>query len=424
MTKRFALLCVGLALVMSADRARGRDVKAEEPFITSGPVLGGDRVFWGEATFETMSLLFRAPGAGPRVVYRNRSTPARQDMSAREIAASNSVLAFRLGWLDCSVPKKQPPKSHRHDRFTVRKVSLGHELETTEIGVCGAGGSDSWAGRPRGPFKPLAKHGQCADSGVNSFDVDGHALALEETRCRRGAARGHVVVRRLPRGPEIELENMRAKADCCGPVAIAGNFVAWRAGHAIVVHDLVAGRTAYRAALPSGSHRRVEFDLEADGTLVVAIDNRRGIRNEDEVPVAKLFRFSPGDPAPHARSLRTRAVLDWYGRRLRLVGGRLLYDHPLTAKTSELVLSNLVGRRRRLAFFQPGERLYGDLDLTSERVVWASRKDTEIRRVCGFRECRTVADGVVRIWSARVDRREAQPRLIAERPYFGFRPLE
>jgi hypothetical protein len=418
-TKRLALLCAGLALVMSADRARGRNVEAEQPLVTSGPVLGGERVFWAEeANLDTMALLYRSPGAAPRVVYRSRSTPRRQWLSADDIAASASVLAFRLGWLDCSVPKKQLPKGRRHDRFTVRKVSLGHELETEEIGVCGGGGSETWTGGPRGPFKRLAAGPYC----TGSFDVDGGAIAWAETRCRRGA-RVRVAVRRLGSDRVTELENRRASPICCGPVAIAGHFVAWRDGRAIVVYDLTAGGTAYRAALPNGSHRRTEFDLGADGTLVVAIDNRRGITDESEIPVGKLFRYSPGEPAPHARSLRTRAVLDWYGRRLRFAGGRLLYDHPLTAKTSELVLSDLAGRRRRLAVFRPGERLYGDLDLTADRVAWASRKDTKIRRVCGVRECRTVADGVVRIWSGRADRRDAAPKLIAERPYSGFRPL-
>jgi hypothetical protein len=421
--KRFALLCVGLALVASAGRARGRDVAAEQPFLTSGPVLGGNRVFWAEATTREMTLLFRSPGAGPRVVYRKRSTPARQDVSAEEISASGSVLAFRLGWLDCSVPKKQLPKNRRHDRFTVRKESLGHELETTEIGVCGAGGSEVLAGRPRGPFRSLAKGPRCTDGGVISFDADRAAVALAETLCRRGAPRVHVVVRHFPRGPESELENMPVKADCCGPVAIAGRFVAWRAGHAIVVHDLAAGRTAYRAALPKGSHRGLEFDLGADGTLVVAIDNRRGIRNEDEVLLGKLFRFSPGEPAPHARPLGARALLDRYARRLRFAGGRLLYNHPLTAKTSELVLSDLGGRRRRLASFRPGERLYGDLDMTSQKVAWASRKDTEVRRICGLTACRTVADGVITIWTARIGRRVGQPRPIAKQPYSGLRPV-
>jgi hypothetical protein len=156
--KRFAFLCVGLALVASADRARARNAEAEQPLLTSGPVLGGDRVFWGEATTDEMSLVFRSPGAGPRVVYPKRST------------------------------------------------------------LVGSG-------------------------------------------CRQ--------TRSLPRAP------------------------------------------------PS----------------------------------------------------RSRAILDRYSRRLRLSGGRLLYEHPLTTKTSELVLSDFRGRRRRLAFFQPGDRLYGDLDMTAEKVA-------------------------------------------------------
>jgi hypothetical protein len=348
-------------------------------------------VFWAEATVETIFVLMRAPGSGAQVVHRQRSTPRRQDWGVVRIAASPSLMAFGRAWNSCG----------------------GN--------VCGYGGDDLWAGPPRGPFSRYAKAPYLPCGSGLRFDVDGNAVVFSESFCRRGKERSHVVLRRFPQGPAIELQNASAKSYCCGGVAIAGNFVAWSAGRAIVVYDLATRRTAYRAALPTGSQRGVDFDLRTDGTLVVAIDNRRGI-DYDELQVARLFLFSPGEWAPRPRRLRGRAVLNRFGRRMRLVDGRLLYDRRLTAKSSELVLGDLAGRRRRLAFFGPGERVTGDLDLTSTRAAWASRKDTVLRRECKD-VCRTVADGVVRIWVARIDRRGSKPRLIVERPYSGLSPV-
>jgi hypothetical protein len=382
-------------MIVATGVGRGSAQSADEgtPLPTAGPALGGDRVFWGEETLESIFVLMRAPGSGPQVVYRHRSTPSKQDWATIGIAASPSLVAFSRAWNSCGG------------------------------GVCGYGGDDLWAGRPRGPFSRYANAPYLPCGSGLSFDVEGSAIVFSEGFCRRGAERSHVVLRRFPNGPAIEVENAPAKAYCCGGVSIAGNFVAWRAGRAIVVYDLAARRTAFRAALPNGSQRGVDFDLGVDGTLVVAIDNRRGITNYDEPLLGGLFQFSPGQPAPRPRRLRGRANIDRSGRRLRLAGGKLLYNRRLTATSSELVLSGFAGGRRRLAHFGPGEGLTGDLDMTSERAAWASRKDTELRRRCMGRVCRTVADGVIRIWVTRIDRPGSKPRLIAERPYSGLPPV-
>jgi hypothetical protein len=386
------VLVVLIAVAAAANQTSAQPLDEGTALPSAGPALGGNRVFWAEETVETIFVLMRAPGSGAEVVHRQHSTPGRQDWGVVRIAASPSLVAFGRAWNSCGG------------------------------GICGYGGDDLWAGRPRGPFTRYAHAPYLPCGSGLSFDVDRSTIVFSESFCRRGKQRSHVVLRRFPHGPAIELENAPAKSYCCGDVAIAGNFVAWSAGRAIVVYDLAARRTAYRAALPNGSQRGVDFDLGTDGTLVVAIDNRRGIIDEDKLWVGSLFQFSLGEPAPRPRKLRGRAVLHRLGRRLRLVDGRLLYDRHLDAKRSELVLRDFAGGRRRLALFGPGERVTGDLDLTSTRAAWATRKDTELRREC-TKICRTVADGVIRIWVARIDRRGSKPRLIAERPYSGLHPI-
>jgi hypothetical protein len=365
---------------------------AEETGLPSaGPALGGSRVFWAEETAETIVVLTKPAGSGSRIVYRHRATPRKQDWGTVGIAASPSLLAFARAWNSCG----------------------GN--------VCGYGGDDLWAGRHQGPFDRYANSPYLRCGHGLSFDVDDREIVFSESFCRRGTKRYHVVLRRFPDGPESELADLPARF-CCGAVAITGDFVAWRAGRAIVVYDLASRRTAYRAALPDGSQRGVDFDLGGDGTLVVAIDNRRGIIDYDEIRIGKLFWFGASEPS-RPRRLPGRAILDQHGRRLRLIGDRLLYDRRLTARSSELVLTGLDGRHRRLAHFGPGERLIGDLDLTPTRAAWASRKDTKLRRECG-EVCRTVADGVIRIWVTRIDGRGQMPNVVAQRRYTGLRPLE
>ena len=383
-----------LALAAGAGGLDAQPAAVDRPILSAGPVLVGDRVVWGETTFDAMFLLLRSPGTGPVVIYRQRSSRRKQSWGVDDIAASPSFLAFSRSWEDCGG------------------------------GVCGYGGSDLWAGGPRGPFSRYASAPYLPCGSGVSFDVDSSAIVFSEHVCRRGAERARVVLRWLPRGPEVELANLPAKAYCCGDVRIAGRFVAWAAGKAIVVYDVVARRTAYRAGLPKGSQRALDFDLTDDGRLVVAIDNRRGIVDEDQVPIGKLFRFAPGAPAPRARSIGGQARLDWYGRRLRIGGGRLLYDRALTAKTSELVFVDRAGRRRRLAFFHPGERLVGDLDLTPERIAWASRRDTQVRQTCNIERCTYVADGVITVWTARLGGPGIRRTQIARRPYSGLSPLD
>src|SRR6266550_1629601 len=202
-----ALLAL-VALAAGVGPTTAQPAGADRPVLSTGPALGGDRVFWGETTPEAMSVLLQAPGAGTQVVYRQRSTSRTQDWGADQIAASPSILAFARSWSDCGG------------------------------GACGYGGTDVWEGRPRGPFRrfAFAPYLGCASGGV-SFDVDGPMIAYSEGFCRRGAQRTRVVLRNLRHGPSVELENAPAKTYCCDAVTMAGHFVAWRAGRAVVVYD-------------------------------------------------------------------------------------------------------------------------------------------------------------------------------------------
>jgi hypothetical protein len=407
MPKRFALVLTVVALAGSADRTSGSEIGAEQALPALGPTLGGGQVLWAEDAGETMLVRLRSPGSRPRLVYRQHPTPRRQLQLwyPGEIAASRSVVAFRLSWSECE-PWREEGRDGVHSWWTVRK-GLPHQLRTQIEGAC-AEPDVALVGRARGPFRALSRKPRREASRVVSLDVDGETIAFVETFHRQSAARVRVVVRRFGRGDETVLQNVRAEADCCGKTRIAGRFVAWREGDAIIVHDLALGRTAYRVRLRNGSGSRgIDFDLQRDGKLVVA-----------EAARSKLVWFGPDRPA--ARELSTRALF----RGVRLDGGVVLFEHALGPRTSELVVSDLAGRRRRIAFFRQGERRWGDLDLAGDTVTWASRRDTRIYRECpsGGRPCRYVADGVLTIWTADIAGHRIPRHRLAEWVFRGLRP--
>jgi hypothetical protein len=384
----------------------------EVPLVVSGPALGGKRVFWGEWTPERMFVLVRSPGAGPRVVHRKGSTPSRDFWFPGGFAASPSLLAFHRGWTDCSVPRKEPRGSRAHGRFKVNKGLLPHEEETEEVGVCGGGGGDALVGRPLGPFQPVSGKRYCPDESGISVDVDGGVLAFGETFCRRGTTRRRIVVREFASGREARLQNAVATSECCGGVRIAGRFVAWREPSAVVVYDLAVGRPAYRARVSKKAW--ASFDVQRDGKVVVAIARRI---NYDRPSPASLVWFSSDQRA--GRLVSNRALFTG----VRLAGDRVLFERVLGRGASELVLSDFAGRARRIELFRKGNRRWADFDFDGDTIAWASRQDRAIRRVCGPRSCRTVADGVIQIWVTRIDGRGSKPRLIVERPYSGLHPV-
>src|SRR5438552_1028971 len=77
-----------IVLAAGAGSTRADPASKDKPVLSTGPVLAGRSVFWGESTYEKMIVLVRSPRAGPVIVYRRTSTPNKQDWAADDIAAS------------------------------------------------------------------------------------------------------------------------------------------------------------------------------------------------------------------------------------------------------------------------------------------------------------------------------------------------
>lgn len=410
--KRLMLVLVSVALGGGAAAPTGgQEMNDDMAVVVSGPALGGDRVFWGESTWDTMFVLLRSPMAAPRVVYRKGSTPSRENWFADGIVASPSVVAFQRGWIDCTVPRREPRGSRAHGRFRVRKGLLPHEEETEEVGICGGGGGDAMVGKPRGPFRPLSRKAYCPDESGISVDVDGAAIAFAETFCRRGVARERIAVRQSAGGRDTQLENTVSGNECCGGVRMAGRFVAWRDNGSIVVYDLSLGRVAYRARVWRKAW--VEFDVQRNGKLVAAIVKR--YVGDRPLP-ARLVLFSSEQRT--GRLFSSRALFTG----VRLVDDHVLFERALGRNSSELVVADLAGRARRVDRFRKGNRRWADFDFDGDTIAWASRQDRVIRRECGGRICYTVADGVITIWKAEIGHRALSRERVAARPFRGLRP--
>jgi hypothetical protein len=188
-------------------------------------------------------------------------------------------------------------------------------------------------------------------TGAAPVALDGDRLAYDPDPCDDAP---RLVVRDLATGETVALP------EPAGGVLLnlRGRFVAWIAGSGgearLVVHDLMAGATAYSAPAVDV----LALDLDADGT-VAAVSGRPG----RPCSTGRLVRYSVAAPAAKdlGPACATGVSIDG-GRIVHL--GREGFFRTLRAVGSDGTVQDLV----RFGRVRPG-----NFDLFGERLAWAAR---------------------------------------------------
>jgi hypothetical protein len=337
-----ALLTALLALAAWPAAAAADTVAHRTPVI--GPVIAGAQTVWGEERDEGVRVIIGAPRTQPRAVYRLADSGARKTERA----------FFKTPWsLSASATHVATIV------LTGTVTSEGSDFVGTTTSSAAVGGPlgevATLSGRtpPRGdaPCEGEATYpDSVAVEGTRIAVAEEHGTCGDRDRSARVVIRDGDAVRTVP-VPRFSTTRLR----------LAGRFVAWiESGspeETLVVHDLEAGADVLR-------ERRYIFgdlDLGADGTVAFTYaDGTRGRR---------LGVMRAGTPGLRVLD---RGVSD---RGVALAGGRVLYEKIDRGDfRSRLLLRELGGGTRRLATFTARRRPVGDIDLSSDRAVWAAQK--------------------------------------------------
>jgi hypothetical protein len=312
---------------------------AESRVLWQGPVLAGNSVVWMEASAGNASFHRWTAAHGDRALFTSDSIAL-----GRPFVASRKLLAFERSYPSC------PPSS-------------GH--------VC-PDGTDAVIGPLSGPYRILARPRTCFLAVVgNALALDGGVAAYLELDCSRQRLR--VMVRNVQHGgrPRV-VRDASFAGGCCRDIALAGRYVAWRDGHAVVVYDRLARRIAYRARIgPPGIEVDFDFDLQRDGKLAVA----SRLIQFGQASAPTIAWLSPSAPRLHVLPFRGSST------QINIAGDRIVFQRSLSQKTSALVVSDLRGRARSVARLARPITLRS-FDFDGQHLVWASDRVTSTRVDC------------------------------------------
>jgi hypothetical protein len=316
--------------------------------IPAGPALAGDGVVWVEQVNSTASVAFWRPGRGGMVVSRFASD------GFLSLAASGS------------------------------RVILARNEDVCAEGQPCVAREDAVAGPRAGPLRAVSGARSCTAQypSLASVDMDGTIAAYAQPRC----APRRVLVVDLGHRPTRVRFSISTSAD---RARLAGRFLALPARGSIVLYDWKAGRVAYRYPAPVNV---TDFDLQADGKVVILSDESR------------VAWFSPAQPRGHF--FRYRGAADFH--EVRMARNRIAFARQVNGDESDLVVADLAGHLTRIARFVGPDRLtrdfvfHSDIGFDGRSVAWASDHVTHTAVICppppSAAPCRTYASGVRTIW--------------------------
>lgn len=323
--------------------------------LVAGPALVGDRVVWAEQQ-DARSILRAWPDASP--LWQSATS-----WFAGPLAGSARLVAFARSYDGCP---GQP--------------GVACPVETQTL-----------AGPPRGSLQPLGPPERCvAGAPSRRLAASGNLVAWLALSC--DGSGGTVIVHD---GTRTLFE--RPGVSCCD-LALAGNYLAWRTGHAVNVFDLRTHRLAYRTDSPPGEPIAA-FDVQADGKLALLLGPAPG-------GLGTLAWRTPGAATLHRLGLRV--ALPPSGPALRLTGDHIVAETAAAqaGAPTQLVVTGLSGHIHVLARFAARIEQTGAIDATAAHVTWASRQITNTHLDCPppgqERPCRLLKSGIETIWLAKL----------------------
>jgi hypothetical protein len=351
-------LCLVLLLAAGVAATPGSALARRSALLLAGPVLAGKGgVAWSEASAGAEAVRVSSRRRSSAVVYSSTVD------SIGELDGSRSLLAFSRSYPGC------PPAPNV---------------------VCPQA-NDALAGPPHGPFRELIAPRSCFLPLADQMDVHGRVVGYVQLDC--AGERVQLLVRDLAKGdrPRVVHEASIPGA-CCAGVRVAGHLVAWLEERSVVVYDRVARRNVYRVRL--GSRPVLDFDLQSDGTLLLALGS-----SDVEAPTAVAW-VVPG--RPRLRVLPSQGHV----ARVEIAGDRIALAVRAGPTRSKLVVQDLGGRARTIARFRPPLHSSGDFDFDGTRLTWASDRITSSRLDCPppgvERPCVMRFTGLTTIWSRSV----------------------
>jgi hypothetical protein len=376
MVSRLAIVPAVAALLLTGPGSAASPLANQSRVLWQGPALAGEAVLWAEESSGTGSLHLWTARHGDRTLYHSDSLAV-----TRPFASSPKLLAFERTYSSCP-----PPSGH----------------------VC-PDGTDALIGPLAGPYRTLTRPRTCFLPQVgNALAVDGGMAAYLELDCSRQRLR--VIVRDIEHaGPPRVLHEASFSEDCCRDIALAGRYVAWRDGPAVVVYDRLARRVAYRPRIgPVGVDVDFNFDLQRDGKL--AVGSRLIQFGQASAPT--IAWLSPSAPRLHVLPFRGNST------QISIAGDRIAFEQSGSRKSSALVVTDLRGRARTVARLAPPITLRA-FDFDGRRLAWASDRVTSTRVDCPppgqGRPCVRRKSGVTSVWVRAV--RAGTARLITRLPF-------
>lgn len=368
--------------------ASARELVSERFPDAASPVLAGDRVLWGESS-RNGALAVRSVEPGGRAELLARFTRSRNsEQSLLPLAASDATLAigrdgFRLEKI--RIPR-DPRRAHR--AAAKRFVQLRRRREPHVFEVPVAEFSELRAGSLDGPYPRISRgrssfDGPCKEDvrSILSLDVTADVVVWAEssTPCRSRQRYGRTVNRVLSAtgsgaGPPVEIARLPEAApdeslSLFGffglGVRAAGSHVAYMSndGDRPVIEIVDRSGTLPRRQI--NADQVISFDVDSDGTLVLARADRRFQKPTVGVVAPGSARFVP---------LPGRG-----GFSVRIDAGRIAFDRfDFSTLSSELIVTDVAGGARVIERFGPKRFLYGangtPFDIGPDSIVWAEAK--------------------------------------------------
>ena len=224
----------------------------------------------------------------------------------------------------------------RHGRDESLRFSLSaSHVAVVRTSIGGYRRDALFAGQPGGPLTGLASCRQrFADFGM-AFALDGETLVYDAS-CTTSDRGRQLTVLNLATAERRTLRP--ASFDTELPPVQSGRYLAFRelrgpAGEAVVVHDVLADRLAYRVAAP----RTSAFAIQPDGTLAV-------VRHRNATLCGSVVLwYSVVEPSAHT------VARDACANFVAIAGDRILYlGNGQQAASATLIMRDLIGAQSPL----------------------------------------------------------------------------
>lgn len=363
--------------------------EVESMRLEAGPELAGDAVVWAETDGARVRVRSGRANGSSRTLFD--AAPPTDEHTWSVVALAASPLRIAL----------------------LRRSTFCRRGDTTTVYPC-VHSRQVLAAAPGQRLRTLVGTGACLlfspfDEG--SVDVVARTIFATESSCPAEKLPARVrLVRYTAAKRVIVRDRQMDPASCCVGMRATGRFAVWAGPSVVFLLDLRARRVV----------RTVEFgDHFVDAVTV-----------QDDGKVAFVSRRIPGPPTAlrvawfdrsrsevHMLPISARFSID---PDVELANDRIVVERKLE-QGSELVVSDLRGRTRRLARFGGRFRLVGGFDFDGKLVTWASERVTSSRLDCprppSLRPCFWRDSGIRSLWLADIRRRTIAPELVAREQF-------